>query len=103
MLPPFECCLVNLILHESFIMGYLFTHSEWRTSFYNVSFVNKIVETVETRKTFTKDKNLGDKIDAVLTNKWLGIPIFAVVMFLVFQISHVWVGTPIAELLVGWM
>lgn len=66
-------------------------------------FVNKIVETVETRKTFTKDKNLGDKIDAVLTNKWLGIPIFAVVMFLVFQISQVWVGTPIADLLVGWL
>ena len=44
-----------------------------------------------------------DKIDAVLTNKWLGIPIFAVVMFLVFQISQVWVGTPIADLLVGWL
>ncbi|MBQ7950447.1 MAG: 50S ribosome-binding GTPase, partial [Clostridia bacterium] len=42
-------------------------------------FVNKIVKAVETRKVLTKDKNFGDKIDAVLTNKWLGIPIFAVV------------------------
>ena len=66
-------------------------------------FVNKIVKEVETRKVLTKDKNFGDKIDAVLTNKWLGIPIFAVVMFLVFQISQVWVGTPIADLLVGWL
>jgi ferrous iron transport protein B len=66
-------------------------------------FVNKIVEAVETRKVFTKDRNVGDKIDAVLTNKWLGIPIFAVVMYLVFQISQVWVGTPIADLLVGWL
>ena len=66
-------------------------------------FVNKIVKEVETRKVLTKDKNVGDKIDAVLTNKWLGIPIFAVVMFLVFQISQVWVGTPIADLLVGWL
>ena len=66
-------------------------------------FVNKIVKDVETRKVLTKDKNFGDKIDAVLTNKWLGIPIFAVVMFLVFQISQVWVGTPIADLLVGWL
>ena len=66
-------------------------------------FVNKIVQDVETRKVLTKDKNFGDKIDAVLTNKWLGIPIFAVVMFLVFQISQVWVGTPIADLLVGWL
>jgi ferrous iron transport protein B len=47
-------------------------------------FVNKIVKEVEKRKVLTKDKNFGDKIDAVLTNKWLGIPIFAVVMFLVF-------------------
>ena len=66
-------------------------------------FVNKIVADVESRKILTKDKNFGDKIDAVLTNKWLGIPIFAVVMFLVFQISQVWVGTPIADFLVGWL
>ncbi|MEE1239227.1 MAG: ferrous iron transporter B [Acutalibacteraceae bacterium] len=66
-------------------------------------FVNKIVKQVETRTVLTKDKNVSDKIDKVLTNKWLGIPIFAVVMFLVFQISQVWVGTPIADLLVGWL
>ncbi|MBQ5764883.1 MAG: ferrous iron transporter B [Clostridia bacterium] len=66
-------------------------------------FVNNIVKEVEIRKVLTKDKNFGDKIDNVLTNKWLGIPIFAVVMFLVFQISQVWVGTPIADLLVGWL
>ncbi|MBE6789068.1 MAG: ferrous iron transporter B [Ruminococcaceae bacterium] len=67
------------------------------------SFVNNIVKEVEERKTLTRDKNFDDKIDAVLTNKWLGIPIFAVVMFLVFQISQVWVGQPIADLLVYWL
>ncbi len=66
-------------------------------------FVNTIVAEVETRKIKTRDKNFNDKIDAVLTNKWLGIPIFAVVMYLVFQISQVWVGTPIADLLVAWL
>ena len=60
-------------------------------------FVNKIVKEVEKRRVLTKDKNFGDKIDAVLTNKWLGIPIFAVVMFLVFQISQSWLGAWIAE------
>ena len=60
-------------------------------------FVNGIVAQVEKRKVFTKDKNSGDSIDAVLTKPWLGIPIFAVVMFLVFQISQVWVGPWIAE------
>ncbi len=64
-------------------------------------FVNQIVKSVETRKVYTKDKNFGDKIDAVLTNKWLGIPIFAVVMWLVFQISQVWVGEPVADFLVA--
>lgn len=67
------------------------------------AFVNKIVKEVESRKVLTKDKNSGDKIDAVLTNKWLGIPIFAVVMLLVFQISQAWVGPFIADTLVGWL
>ena len=52
------------------------------------AYVESIVNQVETRKSFTSDRNIGDKIDAILTNRWLGIPIFAVVMFLVFQISQ---------------
>lgn len=66
-------------------------------------FVNNIVKAVESRKVLTKDKNSGDKIDAVLTNKWLGIPIFALVMFLVFEISQAWIGPFIADTLVGWL
>ncbi len=61
------------------------------------AFVNGVVSQVETRKVFTKDKNSGDKIDDILTNKWLGIPIFAVVMFLVFWISQAGPGVWIAE------
>ena len=60
-------------------------------------FVNSIVREVEDRKTFTNKKNFQDKFDALLTNKWLGIPIFALVMFLLFQISQAWVGPLIAE------
>jgi len=60
-------------------------------------FVNGIVEAVETRKIHTKQKNIQDKIDNILTNKWLGIPIFAVVMFLVFYISQSTLGAWIAE------
>ena len=66
-------------------------------------FVNEIVASVENRKVYANRKNFQDKIDDILTNKWLGIPIFALVMFLVFQISQVWVGTPIADVLVGWL
>ncbi len=64
-------------------------------------FVNSIVKEVESRKTLTKNKNYQDKIDAVLTNKWLGIPIFAVVMFAVFWISQAGPGVWIADWLVG--
>ncbi len=59
--------------------------------------VNAIVKEVETRKVLTRNRNFSDKIDALLTNKWLGIPIFAVVMFLVFYISQTTLGTWIAE------
>ena len=66
-------------------------------------FVNKVVSEVESRKVRTSERNFDDKIDSVLTNKWLGIPIFAVVMFLVFQISQAWVGPFLADILVGWI
>lgn len=66
-------------------------------------FVNKIVSQVETRKVLTKTRNTQDKIDAVLANKWLGIPIFAVVMWLVFDISQSKLGPFLADILVGWI
>ena len=69
------------------------------------AFVNQIVSAVESRKVFTKNKNAQDKIDAVLVNKWVGIPIFAVVMFAVFWISQsgpaVWLADWLVELLKG--
>lgn len=67
------------------------------------AFVNGIVKEVEARKVLTKDKNISDKIDAIVTHKILGIPIFAVVMLLVFQISQKWVGPWLADILVGWL
>ena len=67
------------------------------------AFVNKIVSEVETRKKLTKEHNLQDKIDAILTNKVAGILIFAVVMFAVFDISQVRLGPLIANWLVGWI
>ena len=65
------------------------------------AFVNEIVKAVETRRVFTKNKNFQDKIDAVLTNKWLGIPIFAVVMLAVFWISQSGPAVWVADWLTG--
>jgi len=66
-------------------------------------FVNGIVKEVETRKVLTSDVNFGDKLDNILTNRWLGIPIFAAVMFLVFDISQSTFGPFLADTLVGWI
>ena len=66
-------------------------------------FVNKIVASVEERKVKTADRNQQDKLDAVLTHPVGGILIFAVVMYLVFQISQAWVGPLLADTLVGWL
>ena len=49
-----------------------------------------------------KKKNAGklsvsDKIDRVVTNRWLGLPIFAVVMFLVYWVAMVAVGAPATD------
>ena len=51
-------------------------------------FVNSLVKAVEKRKILSKNINFSDRIDSVLTNRWLGIPIFAAIMFLVFHISQ---------------
>ena len=67
------------------------------------AFVNKIVSDVESRKVLTKDYNFQDKIDAVLTNPIVGLPIFAVVMFLVFDISQSTLGPWLAEWFTGWI
>ena len=66
-------------------------------------FVNGIVKQVEKRKVFTKDKNVQDKIDGIITHKIIGIPIFAAVIFLVFYISQTTLGTWIADWLVAWI
>ena len=65
-------------------------------------FVNSIVNKVELRD-ITFKTTYQDKIDEILTNKWVGIPLFAVVMFLVFAISQAWVGPFIADTFCGWL
>ena len=60
-------------------------------------FVNKVVAAVESRKVLTKDTNFQDKIDAIVTHPVIGIPLFVLVMFVVFHISQTTLGTWIAE------
>ncbi len=66
-------------------------------------FVNKLVSKVEVRRILTKTKNNQDKLDSVLAHKWIGIPIFAVVMWGVFSLSQTYLGPWIADYLTGWI
>ena len=58
----------------------------------------RYVYIAEIIKACYKKKNAGqlsasDKIDRIVTNRWLGLPIFALVMFLVYYIAMVTVGS----------
>ena len=66
-------------------------------------FVNQIVSKVEERKVQTSEKNKQDQIDAIVAHPIIGIPIFAAIMFVVFDLSQTRIGPMIAEYLVGWI
>ena len=62
----------------------------------------RYVYIAEVIKSCYKKKNKGalstsDKIDHIVTNRWLGLPIFAIVMFLVYWIAMVGVGAPATD------
>ncbi|MBE5927702.1 MAG: ferrous iron transporter B [Lachnospiraceae bacterium] len=66
-------------------------------------FVNDIVKKVENRKVATKDRNVSDAIDTVITNPVAGIVIFAAVMWFVFWVSQAWLGPIVADWLCGYI
>ena len=70
-------------------------------------FVKALVESVEKRKILTKEINNQDRIDAVLSKPWVGIPVFAVIMFMVFHISQsegrLGLGKLLEGIFTGWI
>ena len=65
--------------------------------------VNDIVARVERRKIDSSNHTFQDRMDKVVAHKWLGIPIFAAIIWLVFSFSQSWVGPWLADILVGWI
>lgn len=66
-------------------------------------FVQKIVDSVEKRKVAADEHTLWDKIDNIITNKFIGMPLFALIMWLVFDLSQSRIGKFLAEWLVGYI
>ncbi len=65
--------------------------------------VKAIVTAVENRKSKSNQATFQDSIDKVVAHKWLGIPIFAGVMWLVFTISQNIVGPYFADMFGAWI
>ena len=59
-------------------------------------FIGKIIKTCYKKKN-KAGMTTSDKIDRIVTNRWLGLPIFAVIMFAIYWIAMVGVGAPATD------
>ena len=59
-------------------------------------YIAKVIQSCY-RKHRTGSLSASDRIDKVVTNRWLGLPIFALIMFAVYWIAMVGVGTPATD------
>ena len=60
-------------------------------------YIAQIIKGCYKQKKAKGELSASDKIDRVVTNRWLGLPIFALVMFLVYWIAMVAVGAPATD------
>ena len=67
------------------------------------AFVGSIVKQVEKRRVRTADRNVQDRIDAVVTHPIWGLGIFAVIMYLVFWLSQASLGPWLADTFTSWL
>ena len=67
------------------------------------AYVNAVVKQVEKRAVRTADKNMTDKIDAVVTHPIAGLLIFAAVMYFVFWFSQSAFGPWLADTFCAWL
>ncbi|MCJ8013317.1 ferrous iron transport protein B [Paenibacillus sp. KQZ6P-2] len=81
--------------------GYISSLPEWIRSV-RAGFIEKLCHTVLDRST-QKPHNLTERLDAILTHRYLGIPIFLVFMFLLFKVTFDWIGNPLSDLLDGFI
>ena len=60
-------------------------------------YIAQIIKGCYKQKKAKGELSASDKIDRIVTNRWLGLPIFAIVMFLVYWIAMVGVGAPATD------
>ena len=60
-------------------------------------YIAEVIKSCYKKKNNKGELSASDKIDRIVTNRWLGLPIFALVMFLVYWIAMVAVGAPATD------
>ncbi|MCW8995920.1 MAG: 50S ribosome-binding GTPase, partial [Psychromonas sp.] len=66
-------------------------------------FVKNLVQKIESRQIKSTAQTKQDLADRVLADKWMGLPLFALVMWAVFSISQTHLGPLLADILAGWI
>jgi ferrous iron transport protein B len=66
-------------------------------------YVKEIVAKAESKAKESSSKRKQDAADRIVAHKWLGIPIFAMVLWMIFELSQNIVGPFFADYLVGWL
>lgn len=61
------------------------------------NFISQVVDKCQKKNKAHEKLSVSDKIDKIVTNKWLGLPIFAIIMFLVYFISVTTVGAIVTD------
>ena len=67
------------------------------------NFVKALVNKIEIRQEKSDAQTTQDIADRILAHKWLGLPIFAFIMWSVFSISQTHLGPLLADVLAGWI
>ncbi|WP_314585683.1 ferrous iron transport protein B [Paenibacillus terrigena] len=67
-----------------------------------MDFIRQLMEQCVDRR-HAQDHSLTERIDAIITHKWLGLPIFLAFMFLLFKLTFDWFGQPLSDLLDGFI
>lgn len=67
------------------------------------AFVDGLVKDVEVRKVASVHQTKQDALDRIVAHKYLGIPIFAGIMYVVFAVSQSYLGPFLADFFVGWI
>ncbi len=62
-------------------------------------FISELMNLVVTRTKSPHARTLSERLDLIVTNKYLGIPIFLFVMLLIFELTFDWIGTSVSGLL----